>query len=646
MATLEKIRNKSVLLVVVIFAALLAFILGDALTNGRSLFGDQTTVVKVDGDKIDINEYQNKIAEISAQNENNPRKMDEQVLSQVTINTLVRDRLLNNAIENLGIEASNKQIEYYTLENPINQNLVQLMVQMHQSGMLALPKQIEDNIKQLIEAGDDASVQKANQDYAQALMSLIPNAYDVIFNPKNSGFTEEQVAPFRNWWLALESETAEIIKTNTYMTLLAESVKANKLDTKAMYDEENNTSKVMMAFKPFGTLDEKTYPVSEEELKAEYEKNKNLYKVTEPGKSVDFIAVTVVASDEDKKASSKLAEEAVNELKAGDKLSKKLTNSGIDLKKERYAVAEISNPAIKRFVESAPQDSVAVVSSTPSGFTVVKVGAKELVDSVEVCNYDVASYQLVPSEKTVSEARAKLEKFVATNNTAEKFAENAVKEGYANITTINVSESTPAIVRSSNPYMGTTYYPASRQVVKWALKDAETGNVSPVFESENSDSPVFYVAAVKCEYEDFVPYTEKSVKEALEASVRASKAGDEMVKKYASKGSIEATAQAMGVEPRTIEALRINSANEVAGDMELLGNIIGAKTGKVYVVKGENGVYAYCVESNNNAELQYQEDKYQRNYMGKFSPYNEQMLQMLLRGGKKIENRIFDFVSE
>lgn len=38
MATLEKIRSKSVLLFVIIIVALLAFILGDFLTSGRTYF--------------------------------------------------------------------------------------------------------------------------------------------------------------------------------------------------------------------------------------------------------------------------------------------------------------------------------------------------------------------------------------------------------------------------------------------------------------------------------------------------------------------------------------------------------------------------------------------------------------------------------
>ena len=46
MATLEKIRKRSVLLLVIIGAALVAFIIGDFLNSGRNIFGDGTTVAK------------------------------------------------------------------------------------------------------------------------------------------------------------------------------------------------------------------------------------------------------------------------------------------------------------------------------------------------------------------------------------------------------------------------------------------------------------------------------------------------------------------------------------------------------------------------------------------------------------------------
>lgn len=65
MATLEKIRSKSVLLLVIIGLALLAFIIGDFFTSGRTLFGSGTTVAKVDGKAIDIQDFQNRVQQAS-----------------------------------------------------------------------------------------------------------------------------------------------------------------------------------------------------------------------------------------------------------------------------------------------------------------------------------------------------------------------------------------------------------------------------------------------------------------------------------------------------------------------------------------------------------------------------------------------------
>ena len=63
MATLEKIRNKSVLLFVIIIVALLAFILGDFLTSGQTYFGSRDTVAKVGDVTVKYNEYQNQISQ-------------------------------------------------------------------------------------------------------------------------------------------------------------------------------------------------------------------------------------------------------------------------------------------------------------------------------------------------------------------------------------------------------------------------------------------------------------------------------------------------------------------------------------------------------------------------------------------------------
>ena len=102
MATLEKIRKRSVLLIVIIGAALLAFILGDALTNGRTLFGNGTTVAQLGDAKVDISEYQQRLEMLQAANPD----ADGQELSQMVISQLIEEKLLDNAADRLGIEVS------------------------------------------------------------------------------------------------------------------------------------------------------------------------------------------------------------------------------------------------------------------------------------------------------------------------------------------------------------------------------------------------------------------------------------------------------------------------------------------------------------------------------------------------------------
>ena len=64
MATLQKIRDKGTLLVIVIGAALIAFVLGDLLTSGTTLFGRaQDKAFVVNREVISTQQYADKITQ-------------------------------------------------------------------------------------------------------------------------------------------------------------------------------------------------------------------------------------------------------------------------------------------------------------------------------------------------------------------------------------------------------------------------------------------------------------------------------------------------------------------------------------------------------------------------------------------------------
>lgn len=110
MATLEKIRSKSVFLFTIIILALLAFILGDALTSGRSFFGPGDTIAKVGGEKIKYQDYSARYTQNSEQAQQSQRRSDPDELAQSTLQQLVFETLLNREIDNLGITVTDKEI--------------------------------------------------------------------------------------------------------------------------------------------------------------------------------------------------------------------------------------------------------------------------------------------------------------------------------------------------------------------------------------------------------------------------------------------------------------------------------------------------------------------------------------------------------
>ena len=707
MATLEKIRSKSVFLIVIIGLALLAFIVGDALTNSRNIFGEHTTIAKVGSTKIDFTDYQRKREELNRQLEDarrqNPAQFanfDTQVLSQMAIDQLVQQEVVLSAADKAGVRSTGNLLRYYMIENPQNQ-------------------QVMDVVRQLNAAG--LSVQTPQQ------------AYEVIFNPKRNGLTDAQVEPYQRLWLAAEKEMNETLKGTIYQRLLAGTVKANELDRKALYNDYITTANVDVAYLPYGSLDAKEYPVSEDEIKKAYAEKKGLFKVAEPTKDVSFLSVSIGPSAADRAAARQLAQTTVKELSDSlGQLSKATKKEGVSLTHHAVRATDLPTGAVKEFVMNATPNEVQIISENIQGFTVVRKGKttqaldsiqlnlvtvvsenlgkkvmselnaglnpdsvasrfsadsvatqlnqwiplytaqgatnalpQETLDSLRnaggkyvtlqsgpqgmllakiveqkapktIYEYDEAEYVLGPSVKTVNDERAKLEKFLLDNKTAADFVKNAEKAGYT-LQNFSLTQSTPAIPRM----MGmNSYYPDSRQVVRWVMIDGEDGEVSHIYESKNAITPALYAVAVERSYDEYVPVSNPDVNSMLTQQVRASKAGDKMLEKYGKKTqSLQTAAQAMNVEPRNVSTFRFGH-NAGVSDPAVMGRIAGSKADKkVAIVKGEDGVYVYQITGNGKENFPYNEQTYDQQYYRFVNPN----LMEMINGDKKLKNNIYKF---
>ena len=705
MATLEKIRSKSVLLIVVIGVALLAFIIGDAITNSRNLFGDQTTVAKVGGTKIDYTDYARKREELNNQLENarrqNPAQFanyDSQVMPQMALDQLMGEMLLDEAADKAGVRTSGAQLSYYILEQPVNPRVGEIIQQLNMGGYgVSTPAQ----------------------------------AYEIIFNPKRNGITEAEMAPFQRYWIAMENETAQMVRRNTYQRLLAGTIKANELDKKALYDDYVATRNVEVAYKPYQNYNDEKYNPSDNEIGEEYKNEKNRFKVDELTKDIAFIAVTIGPSDDDKKAASNLAQETAAAMKTGDgAISKELRKEGVVSTHHQLRESDLPRN-VKDFVTSAPKDSVEILSENIKGFTVVKAGGRKLeIDSIQlnvvqvvgstlaeealvslnagleidsvsakfpsdsvfvqkeqwvalynaqgatgaldasqvdtllssgsryitlvespqgallakvtaktspkaIYEYDEVNYDLKPSTTTVNEARTKLEDFLSANENAKSFIENATNAGYT-VRRVSLNASTPAVPRMAGM---NTFFPDSRQVVRWVIMDGKPGNVSHVYESKDAMSPALYAAAVLSEYDDYVPVTNSEVRSAMADRVKKAKEGDELMAQYSpNASSIGSVAEAMGTSPRTNETFRFGRNPQVR-ESSVMGQIAGSQPGDVVLVKGDEGVYAFQVLSTGTENFPYTDSQYEQQYFQLVNPDFGAML----KGSKKYKNNIYKF---
>ncbi|MDE6298573.1 MAG: SurA N-terminal domain-containing protein [Muribaculaceae bacterium] len=706
MATLEKIRSKSVFLIIVIGLALLAFIVGDAITNGRNLFGDQTTVAKVGSEKIDYTDYIRKREELNNQLEQmrrqNPAQVanfDNQLLSQMALDQLIGERLLDKAAADAGVRSSSEQLRFYVMDNPVNPRIQEIIQQLNGRGLsVTTPAQ----------------------------------AYEVIFNPKRNGFSDADMAPFQRAWIAMEEETKQMINRQTYQRLLYGSVKANDLDKKALYNDYVSTRNVDIAFHPYGQLDAAKYPVDEAALKAKYNDVKNRFKVDEPTKDVAFIAVSITPSAADTKAAKELAQKTVASLSdSTGQLSKDLKKEGIVTTRKELRSSDIANTQVREFVETAQIGDVKLISENIKGFTIVKMGKKTLaVDSVQlnivnvagatlpakvldqlngnlpvdslasrfgadsvvvqteqwiplftaagrtgaieqgqldsllnaggkyislmtspqgsilakvterkpakqIYEFEEVNYDLKPSSKTLNDERAKLEKFLEANTSTKDFIANAAKAGYS-VQDYTLSASTPAVPRIAGMQ---NFFPDSRQVVRWVMIDGKPGEVSHIYESKDAMTPALYAVAVVSEYDDFAPLSNKEVNSYVTDLARRSKAGDDLVKQYQPKASTMASAaQAMGVEPQNNPNFRFGRNAQVR-DAEVMGKIAGSKPGKVVVVKGDDGVYAYQITKETKENFPYSETQYEQQYFQLVNPNLGEML----KGAAKVKSNIYKF---
>lgn len=147
-----------------------------------------------------------------------------------------------------------------------------------------------------------------------------------------------------------------------------------------------------------------------------------MFKVEEPTKEISFIAVNVAPSAADRNEATQLAARTVKALSSNSgPLDKELKKEGVSMTRHSLRANDLPNGAVKDYVLNATADSVKLVSSSLSGFTVIRmVGRNSAVDSIQVSVVSMAT------EKLGNRVLTALNSGLATDSVASRFGTDSV----------------------------------------------------------------------------------------------------------------------------------------------------------------------------------------------------------------------------
>ncbi len=291
MATLQNIRSKGPLLVIVIGLALFAFIAGDAW---KVLQPHQShDVGEVNGDALSAQDYQALVEEytdiikFSSGTTSLSDDQTNQVKDEVW-RTYVNNKLLENEAKKLGLTVSKAEIQAI-IDAGVHPLLQQTPFRNPQTG-----------------AFDKDMLKKFLVEYSKMNPSQMPAQY------------VEQYTMMYKFWSFVEKSLIQNRLAEKYQALISKSLLSNPIEAQDAFDARVNQMDVLLAAVPYSSIVDSTITVKESELKDLYNKKKEQFKQYVETRDIKYIDVQVTASPEDRAAIEKEVEDYTQQLAATD----------------------------------------------------------------------------------------------------------------------------------------------------------------------------------------------------------------------------------------------------------------------------------------------------------------------------------------
>lgn len=291
MATLQKIRSKGPLLVIIIGLALFAFVAGDAWKALQPHTGKQY-VGEINGEKISIQDYQNLIEEYTEvyKFSRQTNSISDAELTQIkdeVWNTLVAKKILEKEADKLGLQVTDAEVKAVISEgtHPL---LQQTPFSDPQTGRFDV-----DVLKKFLH--DAATI-----DFSQ--MPQYAESYQAM----------------SKYWNFIEKTLRQSLLMDKYQGLIVNSLVSNPVSAKNAYEATNSTQDVLIAAIPYTAIADSTINVTDSDLKPLYNERKEQFLQQNETRDIKYIDVFVTPSQEDRAQLENEVDEYAQQLASED----------------------------------------------------------------------------------------------------------------------------------------------------------------------------------------------------------------------------------------------------------------------------------------------------------------------------------------
>ena len=302
MATLQTIRSKGPLLVIVIGLALFAFIAGDAWKVLQPHQGKQD-VGEVNGKTLSAQEYQTLVDEYSevikmtqgtsALNDDQLTQVKDQVWQ-----SYVNNQLIEAEAKKLGLTVSDAELQAI-IEAGTHPLLMQTPFRNPQTG-----------------AFDKDMLKKFLVDYANLSTSQMPAQYVEYY---------QQLGSF---WNFIEKTLKQTLLAEKYQNLIAKSLISNPVAAEDAFTSRTQQTDVLLAAIPYSSVTDSTITVSNDDIKALYNQKKEMFKQPIETRNIKYIDVLVTPSDEDRAEVLNEVTEFANQMASTTDMSAFIRSTG------------------------------------------------------------------------------------------------------------------------------------------------------------------------------------------------------------------------------------------------------------------------------------------------------------------------------